>query len=114
MPRYKHVGVLLYHLRVTYGERVARLNPGNPIARVKLSQDELVTWLNQAGYPIGPGSYSDLEAGKTLPRDAHGFFNTIVECLELNEDERQELLYQLGFDVLKQRIGEQEARELMP
>lgn len=114
MPRYKHVGVLLYHLRVTYGERVARLNPGNPIALVKLSQDELVSWLNKAGYPISPGSYSDLEAGKTLPRDANGFFRAITECLDLTQDERRELLYQLGFDVLKQRIGEDEARELMP
>lgn len=105
--RFQSFGTMLYWLRVDYGRRVANSKPGQILQKTKLTQAEVVSRLERADYTnISPATYSELESGKTLPKNGQDFLRAIAEALELTEAEQSALREQLAYDVLKDYLGE--------
>lgn len=102
--RLENFGALLRHLRETYGDRIGANRPGKP--RVLLTAQALLNAMKEAGFSLTSGSYSEIEAGNSIPRDPHGFITVVSECLALNEHERQMLVHRLGYDIVKSKLGD--------
>lgn len=115
--RFQSFGTMLYWLRVDYGRRLASSQPGQLLQKTKLTQAEVVSRLERAGYTnISPATYSEMESGKTLPlrKNGQAFLHAIAQALELTEAEQRELHQQLAYDVLKDYLGQPFADEVFP
>lgn len=106
-PKFENFGALLYYLRTTHSERVARNHPDMPIRRIRLTQAGLIACLERSGYSISSGAYSEIEQGISLPRDPERFIGALSTCLELNDNERSRLARQLARDAVKPKLGDE-------
>lgn len=104
---FENFGALLYYLRVTHLERVGRGDPDTPIKRVRYTQAALIACLEQSGYPISSGAYSEIEQGISVPRDPKRFIQAVTSCLRLNDDEHKQLVKQLAHDVVEAKLGKE-------
>jgi hypothetical protein len=95
-------GPLLRYYRETYPKRVGGPHAG---PEMHLTAASVIAWLRDAGYKITPGSYSEIEAGRSIPHDAKEFLDVIQQCLKLSEREFAWLKYYLGRDVLRGKVG---------
>jgi hypothetical protein len=107
-----HFGDLLQYFRETFGERMHRQHPELPnMSLVKMSATALIKNLNDAGYEIRQSTYNEIETGNTLPRLSNEFINAVCACLDITDPaDRQALVQQLAFDVVKRRVSEDIAR----
>lgn len=103
---FENFGALVYYLRVTHLERVGRKHPDQPIRRVHLTQAALIACLEDAGYQISSGAYSEIEQGISIPRDPKRFIEALSIALDLNDDERRQLAQQVAYDVAKAKLGD--------
>src|SRR5689334_21536464 len=86
MREFQSFGTMLYWLRVDYGRRVARSQPGQILQKIKLTQAEVGSRLEKPGYMnISPATYSELESGKMLPRNGEAFLHAIAQAFELTK-----------------------------
>ena len=115
MREFQSFGTMLYWLRVDYGRRLARSQPGQLLQKTKLTQAEVVSRLEKADYTnISPATYSELESGKTLPKNGRAFLRAIAQALDLTPEEQWKLGQQLAYDVVKDYLGETFADEAFP
>jgi len=103
--RQRRFGATLRAFRDSYPERVSGEHSSPLAPRMRLSALALVHCLERAGYPISSGAYAEIEAGHNLPRDTRAFLEAVSACLSLNEDQRQQLIYDLGYDLVVPRLG---------
>jgi hypothetical protein len=103
----RHFGDLLKFFRETFGERMHRQHPELPnMSLIKMSATALIANLNAAGYDISQSTYNEIEQGNTLPRLSNEFITALCECLDIKDPtERQALVQQLAFDVVRKRVG---------
>lgn len=101
----RRFGATLRALRESYPARVSGDHSSPLTPRMRLSALALVHCLERAGYPISSGAYAEIEAGHNLPRDTRAFLEAVSACLSLNEDQRQQLIYDLGYDLVVPRLG---------
>ncbi|HEY7782217.1 MAG TPA: hypothetical protein VIC85_18650 [Ktedonobacterales bacterium] len=99
-------GALLREYRESYGERILQRDrrPGRP--RVRLTAQALIACMEETGYSISSGSYSEIEAGNTLPRDARSFVRSVSVCLELDDAQSARLTEQLAYDIVRSKLGD--------
>ena len=101
----RRFGITLREFRESYPERVSGERASDLTPRMRLSALALVHCLERAGYPISSGAYAEIEAGHNLPRDTSSFLKAVSKCLSLNDDQRQQLIYDLGYDLVVPRLG---------
>jgi hypothetical protein len=106
-------GALLRHFRENYSERIGRKR-GAPVFRMRLTALALIDCLKDKGYAISSGAYSLIESGESLPKDARRFLSAATQCLELSPEEAEQLTDQLGYDVVRSRLGEDVAKRAFP
>lgn len=99
-------GALLREFRLSYYDRVRPHRPGTPSPRMRLSALALIQALDEAGFTISPAAYSEIEAGINLPRDPRRFLKAACLCLELKAHECRMLAQELGYDLVKGKLGE--------
>ncbi len=102
----RHFGEMLRQFRESYYERVRPHRPGAPSPRLRLSALALIKCLAEAGYSVSSGAYSEIEAGKSIPREPRKFVDAVSICLELTSDEKEHLTRQLGYDIVYARLGD--------
>lgn len=102
----RHFGEMLRQFRETYYERVRPQRPGAPSPHLRLSALALIKCLAQAGYSVSSGAYSEIEAGKSIPRGPRSFVDAVSVCLELTAEEKDQLTRQLGYDIVYARLGD--------
>jgi hypothetical protein len=105
-PRSNYFGRQLRALRETYVERTGRGSASGPMLRTRVSALALIQCLEQAGYPISSGAFSEIENGLSIPRDAPQFVESVCACLQVTKDDKQDLIDRLAYDVLYARLGE--------
>lgn len=99
-------GEKLRSLRESYAERIGADRPGAARGNMRLSAAGLIKCLDSHGYSISSGAFSEIENGESLPRDAKEFLAAIILCLELSPEEADDLTNQLGYDILRSKLGE--------
>ncbi len=104
--RPNYFGRRLRALRETYVERTGRGSSGGPILRTRVSALALIQCLEQAGYSISSGAFSEIENGLSIPRDSSHFLEAICACLQVGRDDQEDLIKRLAYDVLYARLGE--------
>ena len=104
-PGARGFGALLRELRLNYFSRIRPAHPGEPTPRMRLSALALIQCLEEAGYTISAAAYSEIEAGVNLPRDGEKFLAALSRCLRLENNEREILAQELGYDVMHGRLG---------
>lgn len=102
----RHFGEMLRRFRESYYERVRPHRPGAPSPRLRLSALSLIKCLAEAGYSISSGAYSEIESGKSIPREPRKFVDAVSVCLELTAEQKDELTRQLGYDIVYARLGD--------
>jgi hypothetical protein len=105
-------GTLLRSLRESYPERVGKKRPGSALAKTKLRAAGLIQCLVGHGYSVSSGAYSELERGVSLPKDPKRFLDAVTKCLELDASEVGNLTDQLGYDIVRSRLGEDAANHV--
>ncbi len=107
----KTFGELLRLYRETYGERVGMNKPGQP--KIELKAHALINCLFEHGVKISAPSFSEIEKGVTLPREAQAFLDAASTCLALNSTEQETLLLALASDILTHRLSPGAARKVI-
>lgn len=102
--RTPHFAELLRYYRENYGERIGGGGPGQP--RIQLTASALLECMRERGYSLSSGSYSLIESGDALPRDAAKFITTVSQCLTLSKKEQESLVHQFAYDYLRSKLGE--------
>jgi hypothetical protein len=102
----RHFGEMLRQFRESYYERVRPQRPDAPSPRLRLSALSLIKCLAQAGYSVSSGAYSEIEAGKSIPREPRKFVDAVAVCLELTAEQKEALTRQLGYDIVYARLGD--------
>lgn len=113
IPKFDSFGDALRYCRATTSDRLRRIMPG--IGATHMTNQSVVNCLTSSGYEISQSTYSELENGRSLPRDPDLFLEKLCPCMAI---ERNSLPYwllrqQLGFDLVKQRLGADEAAALV-
>ncbi len=106
VSRSNYFGRQLRALRETYVERTGRGSSTAPMLRTRVSALALIQCLQQSGYSISSGAYSEIENGLSIPRDAPQFVEAVCACLRITGGDKQDLIRRLAYDVLSARIGE--------
>jgi hypothetical protein len=112
--RTDYFGRQLRRLRETYVERTGRGSSSAPMLRTRVSALALIQCLQQAGYSISSGAFSEIENGLSIPRDAPEFLAAVSTCLQLTDDEQTDLRERLIYDVAYARLGDLIAPFLQP
>ena len=104
---FAHLGKLLVYLRKTYLERETPDGPERP--RVELKAAAVVDYLRRHDYSMTSGSYSQLEQGKTLPRNPERFLDIISACLNVDPTSKYYVLLrrQYIYDHAVRFVGKQ-------
>lgn len=106
MSRAHLFGALLRMYRESYWARVTgRAAASDPAPQMKLSALALIRCLKESGYPISSPAYSEIEAGKNMPRDAQGFIDKTSQCLKLTDDQKRRLYEAMAYDLVYPRLG---------
>ena len=113
IPEFTTFGEAVRYFRTTMSDRLRRVMPG--IGEMHMTNQAVVNCLTASGYDISQSTFSELETGRSLPRDPDQFLDKLCPCLAI---ERNSLPYwllrqQLGYDLVKQRLGESAAAALV-
>jgi hypothetical protein len=107
----KSFGELLRLYRESYGERVGLNKPGQP--KIELKAQALINCLFEHGVKISAPSFSEIEKGVSLPREAQAFFDAASVCLSLTAGESEALLLALSRDILTNRLSQETAEKVI-
>jgi hypothetical protein len=102
---FAHFGEALEAYRESVSDRLRQINPRLP--RMQLSAAALIAAMREAGYSISPGTYSEIEAGHSLPRDPRAFLDAVCPPLFIEPDSLDWwILHQyLARDLVDQKLG---------
>jgi hypothetical protein len=100
-------------LRETYHIRLADAANSSVLAQARLTSKAVVACLKAHDYDLTLPTYSEIEAGANLPRNAAVFLAKIEECLGLKPQERRDLELALAHDILYARMGKR-AGDVLP
>jgi hypothetical protein len=107
----KSFGELLRFYRESYGDRAGLNRPGQP--RIELKAQALINCLLEHGVRISAPSFSEIEKGVSLPREAQAFYDAVSICLALNPSESEALLLALSRDILTNRLSSETAHRVI-
>lgn len=111
----RYFGPKVRELREGY---LSRLAEGSNAAllggKAGLTASAVVDCLRNAGYELSLPSYSEIESGANMPRDAARFLTIIEQCLSLKSEEKRDLEHRLAYDILYARLGERTDPVLQP
>jgi hypothetical protein len=99
-------GAMLRTLRESYPERVGHARPGTALGNTKLSAAGLIKCLESHGVSMSSGAYSEIENGLSLPKNPKLFLEAVIVCLELSSKEADALIDQLGYDIVRSKLGD--------
>jgi hypothetical protein len=105
-------GSMLRSYRESYSDRLRETHLEMP--RVKLTALALIECMQEAGYALTSGSYTQIENGSNFPHDPEQFLDTVTRCLLLNDKEYDRLARQLAHDVVRSRMGKKIADIAIP
>jgi hypothetical protein len=104
-------GQLLRSYRESYGDRMGLNRPGQ--AKIELKAQALINCLFEHGVRISAPSFSEIEKGVSLPREAQAFYEAASTCLALNPGESEVLLLALSRDILTNRLSSDTAHKVI-
>ena len=107
----KSFGELLRFYRESYGDRMGLNRPGQP--KMELKAQALINCLFEHGVRISAPSFSEIEKGVSLPREAQAFFDAASICLALDPGESEALLLALSRDILTNRLSSETAHKVI-
>lgn len=112
MPEFPHFGAALRYYREHIADRIRRFVPGR-LPDIQLTAKDVVSCMREADFSVSQAAYSDIEQGQYLPKDPKLFFAKVVPCLALEQgsDEYENLMDHLMRDVLRQKLGDDQAEE---
>ena len=108
-----HFGVALRHLRQTHNVPCENEEP-SPFAKTQTDSGSppICSLLAAHYYSIGVEIYREIEDGTRLPEDPILFLDAFAEGLALSDTEVSELVWLLGYEILRGQLGEEIALEL--
>ena len=112
-PRSTSFGQMLRIFRDEYPTRIGGSTPGTPTPKMRLTALALIECMRQSGYPITSGFFSEVESGASYPKDGQSFINAVSSCLQLSPMQQWQLTIQLSYDVVKNRLGEEIAIQMV-
>jgi hypothetical protein len=95
----------LKELRENYPSRITVGRAGTSLVPVP-STSRLVGCLRSHDVSISTAAYNEIEQGFNVPRNAVAFLDGVAACLELTDDEKEDLKYRLAYDILWARLRE--------
>lgn len=90
-----------------------RGGPETPAPRLRLSAQALIACMADMGFTISSGAFSEIESGVNLPRDPARFLDAVSVCLKLSPADRQALVEQLAYDILRAKLGDELAQRVV-
>lgn len=102
----RYFGPKLRELREQYHSRLAEASNAALLGKAGLTASAVVGCLRRGGYALSLPSYTEIESGANLPRDAVRFLAVTEQCLSLRSEEKRDLERRLAYDVLHARLGD--------
>lgn len=110
----RYFGKRLRELRASYYQRLSASTPDQLGLQARPTASSLITCMRQANYEMSTATYSEIENGVNVPRDADSFLTAVARCLRLSQADEDDLAQRLAYDILSIRLGDYTSKVFPP